>query len=119
MKNFSFYMKDKKFDIVFPVGFDDSVEQVADAIDYGEQFPEEGSIPFSRRAYLLNKILSVISDDQEAELYVEDALKEKLSHKISEAIGRKCRISGTFVSGVRPLNGQFEAFFNVSAISLA
>ncbi|MDR6379655.1 hypothetical protein [Paraburkholderia caribensis] len=118
MDNFSLTTDTMKFDVVLPEDFDDVVKGIAEAFDSAEEEAENGIIPSNRSGLMIRKRLTVISDVPEAELYVEEELKAKLSRLISEAIERKCRVGGVFLLGDRRLNGLFAADFELTTVSL-
>lgn len=118
MQNFSLTIDAMKFDVILPENFNDVVEGIAEAFDFAEQDAEDGVIPFNRRGLMINKRLTVVSNVPEAEMYVEDKLTAKLSRHVTNAIGRKCRVSGVFALGDRPSNGRFETTFEITFVTL-
>jgi hypothetical protein len=118
MQNFSINVNNKQFDIVLPLHFGEVVERVAAAFDFAEEDSEDGVIPPNRQGVMVNEPIAVVSEVPEAEMYVEDELKRKLSQRFTKEIGRKCRVTGVFGPD-RSRNGKFETAFEITFVVLA
>lgn len=118
MQGFPLTVDKHQFEIVLPPNFNEIIEGVAEAFDAAEQEAEDGVIPANRQAVMIDARLRIRSPIPEAEMVIEDALQATLSHMVGKAIGRKCRVSGVFVGGERPVGGWYESHFDVTFVAL-